>query len=325
MADDLINTPIKQLGKSTVTYSYQDYYDPLIHDAQTLYLLAKHFPARLQALPPTVFQTIVKGLTEDRYNTLSSAYLLLAYSAYVDAIPPNVTQQMAITTIDQAGQQQALTLPANFAPRVSFPEATKKLHFSGDGSTPLYYAVSESGYDQQAPTAEVHNGLEITRTYLNAKGEAVNKVTLGEEITVQLRVRGIDREWINDLAIQDLLPAGFEAVIQPLVAKTEDAQSSENSSEEESATNSSVWKDRLLTGGNWTPQYADIREDRVVLYGSITNELAEYQYKIKAISAGVFNVPPIYAAAMYEPTLRAHSSAGKISVDDVESKSVVAK
>lgn len=318
LADDLINTPINQLGKSTAAYSYQDYYDPLIHDAETLYILAKHFPDRVQALPTTLFQNIVKGLTEDRYNTLSSAYLLLAYGAYVDAVPPNVTQSLAISAIDAAGQSQALSLPANFAPRVSFPETTKKLHFSGDGSAPLYYAVSESGYDQLAPSAEVHDGLEITRVYLNAKGETVTKATLGEELTVQLRIRAIDHDWINDLVVQDLLPAGFEAVIQTPVAKTDEEQASDGeASGEESADSSSWWKDRLSVGGNWKPQYADIREDRVVLYGSITNELAEYQYKIKAISAGIFNVPPIYATDMYQPTLRAHSSAGKISVDDV--------
>jgi uncharacterized protein YfaS (alpha-2-macroglobulin family) len=240
---------------------------------------------------------------------------------------------LAITAIDQAGQQQALTLPQNFAPRVSFPETSKKLHFSGDGAMTLYYAVSESGYDQLPPTAEVHDGLEITRAYLNAKGETVIKVALGEEITVQIRIRAIDREWLDNLAIQDLLPAGFEAVIQTPVAKTETVDEpaegedgSEAESDAEPANNgSSWWKDRLSTGGNWTPQYADIREDRVVLFGSITNQLAEYQYKIKAISAGVFNVPPVYAAAMYEPTLRAHASAGKISIDDAEIKSVVAK
>lgn len=317
LANELINTAINQLGKATA-YSYQGYYDPMIHDAQTLTILAKHFPARLQALPPTVFQNIVKGLGEQRYNTLSSAYLLLAYGAYVDAVPPSTLQSLAITAIDAAGQQQALTLPANFAPRVSFPDSTKKLHFSGDGSAPLYYAVSESGYDQLPPAADVHDGLEITRVYLNTKGETVTKAALGEELTVQLRIRAIAREFINDLVVQDLLPAGFEAVIQTPVAKNEDEQSNEEGEGAEDAANgSSWWKDRLSVGGNWTPQYADIREDRVVLYGSIANELGEYQYKIKAISAGVFTVPPIYATDMYQPTLRAHSSAGKISVDDV--------
>ena len=314
VADNLISMPIKLLGLAA-DYSYQDYYDPLIHDAQTLYILAKHFPARLQAMPPAIFQTIAKNLTEHRYNTLSSGYLLLAYSAYIDAVPPGAVAQMAITAIDQADKQQVLPLPPGFAPRVSFPGTTKKLRFSGPDSLPLYYAVSESGYDQEVSAAEEHNGLEIMRSFLNAKGEAIDKAALGEEITVRLRIRAIGRDWLDNIAIQDLLPAGFEAVIQNPIAD----KSGEESGDEESSDAPS-WKDRLSTGGNWTPQYADIREDRVLLYGSITNELAEYRYTLKATSAGIFNVPPVYAAAMYEPTVRARSGAGKIRVADVESK-----
>jgi uncharacterized protein YfaS (alpha-2-macroglobulin family) len=319
VADELINLPGKNLGLAKNEYSYQDYYDPLIHDAQTLYILAKHFKTRLQNLSPEIFQTIAQGITENRYNTLSSGYLLLAYSAYVDAAPPELTAQLAITAIDQTGKKQVLPLPQNFAPRVGFPETTKTLHFSGPGSAPLYYAVSESGYDQQVATGEIRNGLEIMRAYLNAKGEPVDKVALGEEITVQLRIRAIDRDWVNDIALQDLLPAGFEAVIQ------DSDTSPESESEEPASDNSASWQDRLSTGGSWTPQYADIREDRVVLYGNITNDLAEYRYTLKATSAGVFNVPPVYAQAMYEPTVRARSGAGKIKVDDVEIQPVTTK
>ncbi|MCX7096987.1 MAG: alpha-2-macroglobulin [Methylococcales bacterium] len=317
LATDLISTPLKQLGLNKTDYSYQDYYDPLIHDAQTLYILAKHFPTRLQNLPPAIFQSIAQNLADKHYNTLSSGYLLLAYSAYMEAVPPAAMAEMGITAIDGAGVRQVLALPSNYAPRVSFPEHTKKLHFTGPNALPLYYAVSESGYDVQAPSGELRNGLEIMRTYLNAQGQPVDKVALGEEITVQLRVRAIDREWISDLVVQDLLPAGFEAVIQTPVA----APKAGSEPEEESDSLPS-WQDRLATGGNWTPEYADVREDRVVLYGIVTNELAEYRYKLKATSSGTFNVPPVYAEAMYEPTLRARSGTGKISVAEQE-KAVV--
>jgi uncharacterized protein YfaS (alpha-2-macroglobulin family) len=60
-----------------------------------------------------------------------------------------------------------------------------------------------------------------------------------------------------------------------------------------------------------------------VLYGSLTKQMAEYQYKLKAISSGTFNVAPVYVSSMYEKTLRAHASAGKINV--VEDKPVTAK
>ncbi|MFZ2171247.1 MAG: hypothetical protein WAW61_16625, partial [Methylococcaceae bacterium] len=310
MADDLIKIPAQRLGQITPSYSYQDYYDPLIHDAQTLYLLARHFPSRLQAMPAAIFQAIAKELQDNRYNTLSSAYLLLAYNAYLDAVTTDIAGQMAIAAIDKAGQKKALILPANLAPRVSFPDTTQKLLFEGPGSLQLFYAIAESGFDQQQPPAGLNNGLEIIRTYLNAQGKEIDHAALGEEITVKLRVRAIDRDRIDSIVILDLLPGGFEPVIQNPVAVAE----SDDSGEQDES--SSAWKDRLATGGNWSPYYSDIREDRVVLYGSVSNELTEYQYKVKVTSAGVFNIPPVYAEAMYEHTVQAHSSSGKIRVDD---------
>jgi hypothetical protein len=47
-----------------------------------------------------------------------------------------------------------------------------------------------------------------------------------------------------------------------------------------------------------------------LLYGSVNNEVSECQYKIKANTAGIFTVPPIFAQAMYEPTIETYSGAG---------------
>jgi len=172
----------------------------------------------------------------------------------------------------------------------------------------LYYAVSETGFDQQLPKQAVQHGLEIQRTYLNAQGKAIDKVKLGEEISVQIRMRAIDRDWIDNIAVQDLLPAGFEVALPSAT----DTKMADNGNEDSALP---AWQDRLSTGGNWHSDYADVREDRVLLYGSVNNAVSEYQYKIKANTAGIFTVPPVYAQAMYEPKIEAYSAAGSISVE----------
>jgi uncharacterized protein YfaS (alpha-2-macroglobulin family) len=310
-AADLLKAPLKNLAQPKDEYAFQIYYDPMIRDAQTIYLLAKHFPDQLKKLPSSFLQTIAKAVQENRFNTLSSAYFLMAYQAYSDVVPAEVAKQLAITAIDRNGKSQPLALPSSIAPRAAFSLDTQSLHFQGSDSMPLYYAISESGFDQQLPNKAVNEGLEIQRTYLNSEGKAVDKVKLGEEITVQIRLRAIDRDWMDNIAIQDLLPAGFEVVL-PSSKDTENKMT--DNGDEESAL--PAWQDRLSTGGNWHGDYADVREDRVILYGSVNNELAEYQYKIKANSAGVFTAPPIYAQAMYEPKVEAYSPAGKIRVEE---------
>jgi uncharacterized protein YfaS (alpha-2-macroglobulin family) len=315
VADELIDRPAEKLGRSADEFDFGDYYDPLIHQSQTLYVLAKHFPDRLKKMPASLFEAIGRQLQENRFNTLSSGYLLLAFDAYLDALPTDAAQHLSITATDGQGRRQALSLPQNFAPRTPFPIGTAALEFAGESGMPLYYAVSESGFDIEPPSAEVRNGLEIIRSFLDDDGKPLDKIPLGAEVTISIRARAIDRDVIPNVAIVDLLPGGFEAVLQNPAAKahSEPEEDSEADAGEEGVAR---WQDRLKTGGNWTADYVDVREDRVLLYGTLGKEMAEYRYRAKATTAGIFNVPPVYAEAMYIPTLRAHSGAGKVRVDE---------
>jgi alpha-2-macroglobulin len=121
-------------------------------------------------------------------------------------------------------------------------------------------------------------------------------------------MRAIGRDLIDNIAIQDLLPAGFEVALPSAT----DNKMADNGNDESALP---AWQDRLSTGGNWHSDYADVREDRVLLYGNVNNQVSEYHYKIKANIAGMFTVPPIYAKAMYEPTIEAYSGPGLMKVE----------
>jgi len=57
-----------------------------------------------------------------------------------------------------------------------------------------------------------------------------------------------------------------------------------------------------------------VREDRVVLYGSIGPKAEELSYRVKATVAGSFVVPPVKAESMYDRSVFARSLGGKITV-----------
>jgi hypothetical protein len=65
----------------------------------------------------------------------------------------------------------------------------------------------------------------------------------------------------------------------------------------------------------WQPDYADVREDRVVLYGSVTPEVKEFIYKIRATNVGAFTLPPTMGESMYDRTIVARSTGGKVAVE----------
>lgn len=302
LAAQLIARPAELLVKRGQPFAYANYYDPLIRDAATLYVLARHFPARARALPPDAMLAMMKPVADNRFNTLSAAWTILALDAYAGNVGAAALGKLSIAEVDAGGRAKPLTLPQNLLPRVAFGADAAKLRFGNDADIASYYAISESGFDRIPPKSELRSGIEIIREYVDASGVPVKSVRIGDEITVRVRLRALDRDHVHSLAIVDLLPGGFEAVLR--------AQAEPQPGEAQPA-----WTNPLGTGGNWAMEYADIREDRVVFYGSAGRDLAEFSYRIKATNAGRFTVPPAYAESMYERDLQARSASGSLTVE----------
>ena len=70
-----------------------------------------------------------------------------------------------------------------------------------------------------------------------------------------------------------------------------------------------------LRKSSWQPDYVDLREDRVVLYGSIDKDANEFVYRIKATNAGTFVTPPAFGEGMYDRTIKARSLGGAMTVE----------
>ncbi len=306
VASTLIARPAELLVKRGQPFRYDRYYDPLVRDAATLYVLARHFPARAKALPPEAMVAMMKPIADNQFNTLSAAWTILALDAYANALGNQALGKMSITAIDAAGKAQALTLPENLVPRTRFAPGTAKLRFGIDANLTGYYALSEAGFDKQPPAGEVRKGLELIREYVDAKGQPVKSIKIGDEVTVRLRMRALDRDWLGNLAIVDLLPGGFEPVLQ---SRTPDSEGGASSDAPQ------TWNNPLGRNGNWSAEYADIRDDRVVLYGSASKTVAEFSYRIKATNAGKFVVPPAYGESLYERDVQARTAAGSIVVE----------
>ena len=293
-AGPLIDHVVGQIGP-TSHQRFSGYYDDTVRDAQILYLLSRHFPTRARALEPRQLQALVAPLTRGEYNTLSAAQLVLAFDAYAAHVPTEGPDKFSGTQFTAAGKSVALELSGHLVLRANYGSDSRKLHLDNATGLSGFYAVTNAGFDRAPPSEALHEGMEILREYLDARGQPVKSVKTGEEITVRLRMRAIDPGFIPNVAVTDLLPGGFEPVLQT----------------------APTGADRLGNGGSgaWQPAYVDLREDRVVLYGNLTQSLAEYSYRIRATNAGVFLVPPSYAESMYDRKLRARALPGSITVE----------
>jgi uncharacterized protein YfaS (alpha-2-macroglobulin family) len=268
---------------------YSDFHSPLTQDAQYLYLLASHFPERLKALKGEGIRELVKPVFGGHYNTIGSAYTILALGAYSRAMLGPVANE-AITISQRGTDGKATELSLLRHPFTTATPAVEAAGVAFAAAEAIFYQVSQAGFDQQLPQQPLIEGLEVLRSYLDTEGNEVTSLRQGQEVTVRLRIRSVGSEFTSNVAVIDLLPGGFEVI------------------------RSSVPRD----ASGWQSDYVDIREDRVVFYGGFGANVTELRYRAKLTAAGEFVVPPAYAEAMYNRSIHGRSMAATFSVSDAE-------
>jgi len=335
---------------ASVEYAY--YYDPLARDAQLLYLWARHAPELASALPQAQLNALVEPIFKGAYNTFSSAYTILALQAYGRAAQQSTEGALGIAQVVGGGAKQGIELPAGLLPTVAFSDQASQLVFSASGAFGGYWLVSQRGFDLEVPEKAIAQKIEVFREYTDAQGKAVAQVALGDEIQVHVKVRSLGKGWIPNVAIVDLLPGGFEVVMQERAKKSRNedsadgegggdgdgehaegdegggedvegagdsipgrrASSSEEGEESGGAGAGSFSLPITMDGSTFELAYGDVREDRVVFYGSATGEVKELVYAVKATNVGTYKIPPILAESLYDRSVLSRGTGGTIKV-----------
>ena len=265
-----------------------DFDTRLGRDAQYVYLLAKHFPDRLGDIDAVAIQKLVAPVMKNRFNTLSSAYTILALGAYTQATFDQ-TGAVKLAISDAAnGSGQVLAEAASFA-RAQLDNSVKSLQIGGSGGSEVYYVLSQTGFDRTPPADALADGLEIFREYLDDSDDPVTSARVGDELTVRLRVRSTGRPRTN-VAVVDMLPGGFEVLTESIRNQYQD----------------------------WYADYRDVREDRVVIYGTFTDRITEIRYRVKLTNPGNFVLPSAFAGSMYDRSIQARTKPGRFEVRPVQ-------
>ncbi len=278
--DDFANELIEQYQPTKQSSGvFGDFDSQLTQDAQHIWLLATHFPERAEKLDGEILLKFIEPIFEGRYNTISASYSILALGAYTK-VTSDSSVDSAIEILAKSGSNyQSMAVEHNPFATATYDTSVTDLTLNADKS--LYYLNVQTGYDKLLPERPVSDNLEIYRAFYDENGKEVSTAEQGAELTATLRIRTTDNQRHSNIAVVDLLPGGFEVI------------------------RSSV--DR--TAYNWRADYIDIREDRVVYYGSFDAVTKELTYNVKVTAAGKFTVPPSYAESMYNRSVKAVSAA----------------
>ncbi|HEY0634303.1 MAG TPA: alpha-2-macroglobulin family protein, partial [Gammaproteobacteria bacterium] len=305
---------------------YATMYDGLVRDALFLNLLARHFPERLPKVEGDDLLQIAKPIMQGNFNTLSSAYTILALDAYAGAVGTPQQAQLKFEALLAKEKLQPLAVPAGLFPQVALGDEARGVRISVEGKKPLFYQLTEAGFDRQPPQQAIKQRLEVQREYRNSNGDVVSKAALGEELEVHVKVRAVGNEYLSNIAVVDLLPGGFEPVLERIAANTASEQEGYEGEEydaegdyeegdyEEGDYEEGEGYEEPVNNGDWTPDYVDLREDRVVIFGSVGPEVQEFVYRMRATNRGRFEVPPPFAEAMYDRTVQARGTMSTIEI-----------
>lgn len=273
---------IKFYQPNKISKDPSDFYNSSINSAQYLYLLSKHFPDYLAKQGDTLVNAMVKTLNSGEMNTILSSYSSLALSAFAGAQEQNNHTTFRINEILANGKSTTLSSSTTYQ-RADISAKAAEILFNSPEKKPYFYQLMQTGFDKKATNDLTNKHIEIQREYLDATQNVVNHIGLGQEIEVHIKLRTLDDSYQSNVAIVDLLPGGFEVVPDSI--------------------------------NRSTVEYADFREDRVILFTSAASNVTEYVYRIKSTNTGKYTVPAITASAMYNPTIIARGDAGIIVVD----------
>ena len=318
-ADKLLKPIWKDLSKAyDKAWWNHNYYDPLVIDAGKIYLISKHFDNKINDIPAQAIENMTLMLNEERYTTQSAAMTMLALDSYNSAIKAHELDENDLTVTTKSKDQEAkiatIAKLKNLLAKGKFNNSVESISFHNAKNLPAWYLISQKGFDRSVQQEPINKGLEIYREFTDNDGKQIDTVKLGDTINVTVRIRSLSKEGLTNIAIVDMLPGGFEVVQQKAINNHAESENDEQSDEDENNNSDSgeQWISPIATGKyTWYPEYTDVREDRVIIYGSTMDDhIQTFNYQIKATNIGEYAVPPAYGEAMYDRDIQAVSKGG---------------
>jgi len=249
----------------------------------------------LDVLPDSpLLRRLVHGLKNSGANgrwgtTQENAFATMALGKYVQKkVPVRPDYRAAVTMPDGSVKHTDSfsiltldTLATNDSIQVSV---------EGKGSLFAFWHVE--GIPKKEAAKEKDSGLAIRRKIVDTKNREVTLCRQGEIYLVRLDIDS--RQRLGNVVIADLLPAGLEIENPRLRGSAAEAI--------------------MAARATLQPDHTEMRDDRLLLFGSVPAGKASYVYAVRAVTAGTFHLPAVEASCMYDPEIYSIHGSGTIRV-----------
>lgn len=224
-------------------------------------------------------------------NTQENAWSLLA----LGKIARMSNNTNATASILSNGKTIANTTGADITlDEKQFANNLLQLNVKGEGN--YYYFWQTSGITNDGSYLQEDKYLKVRRTFLDRNGNVISSGNFHQNdlVIVKLTLESQYNSDVDNVVLTDMLPAGFEI---------------EN-------TRLTEMPDIKWITDAATPDYIDIRDDRVLMFTSAGGQAKNYYYMVRAVSPGDYQLGPVQADAMYNGAFHSYNGAGTITILD---------
>jgi alpha-2-macroglobulin len=213
------------------------------------------------------------------YSTQSRAFMLWALASYAEHHPELFSTDPVIGYVLENGQKQTFEIAGNdwTYDLNSCRNIEVKLE---TGSAPAEFSLLYDRIPTKAVPELTNSSFSLQRRFTDKNSQVVDIANLiqGESYTLQITVTRKELVKVSNLALTQILPSGWEIINERL------------------SGNNSIQKNA---------DYVDIRDDRVMWFFDFRNSgrdnVKRYTVKLRAVTAGEFEMPPTMLEAMYLP------------------------
>ncbi len=236
---------------------------------------------------PTLARQLAGALKQANYlNTQEASFAFLALG--------KLARQSANSTATATVSVGKTVVGALSGPLLTIKRVPTNapLNLVAKGTGNVYYFAQSEGIPANGKIAEEDNGLRVRRAYLSREGTPLEAIKQNDLVVVKITLASTNGLNVENVVITDLLPAGLE-VENPRLSEPRDMP----------------WIQKPAT-----PDYFDLRDDRINFYTTATGTEKSFYYLARAVSRGRFVVGPVSADAMYNGEYHSYNGARTLTV-----------
>ena len=226
-------------------------------------------------------------------STQANALALLALGGYVRQTPEQPLTFAPTLGWAEQTRSVAATNAFTWVPGAEADRGSVRLRNGGPG--PMYVSRRVACVPLAASEKAEDSGLRVRREWLDLQGAPVDPAALrrGDLVIVRLTLDPQERT-LKDVVVEELLPAGLEI---------------ENAQMASAGTLPWIKSDEA----EWV-LHREVRDDRLLLFSKTLSQEQRFHYAARVVSPGEFVVPPVSAAAMYDPETFSRNGLGRVTV-----------